>query len=173
MNIQRMAMKINVMCQLGHSLAKLSQATERHVGAVIFDPKLMRVHGMGYNGPAAGEDPAPARGDEDHSGDTHAEVNALVKTNAPWLAPRSQIMYVTCAPCETCARYIINFGAIGMVIYGADEYDKFERGLQVLGRAKIRAPRETVITNAANAPEEQHYAKSHLAKALRVLEGLV
>ncbi len=165
MNGQRLAQKILVMCQLGHSLTELSEAVERQVGAVIFDPALMRVHAMGYNGPAAGENPVPARGNENHSGDTHAEVNALVKTNAPWLAPRSQIMYVTCAPCETCARYIVNFGAIGLVIYGADEYSKAEIGLRVLDRARIRTMQELVVVNAAKG---MPHAQEHLIRAIRL-----
>lgn len=167
MNGQRLAKKILVMCQLGHSLTHLSEAVERQVGAVIFDPALMRVHAMGYNGPAAGEDPTPARGDENHSGDTHAEVNALVKTNAPWLTPRSQIMYVTCSPCQTCARYIVNFGAIGLVIYGADEYSKAEIGLEVLDRAKVSVLTEPLVGDAAKA---RPYAMRKLIGAILTLK---
>jgi dCMP deaminase len=66
----------------------------------------------------------------------HAEQNALLQAAMIGIACDGASMYVTCQPCNMCAKMIINAG-IKEVIYEGDYPDEFslelfrESGLQV------------------------------------------
>lgn len=54
----------------------------------------------------------------------HAEQNALLQAAMIGIACEGATMYVTCQPCNTCAKMIINAG-ITRVIYEGDYPDDF------------------------------------------------
>lgn len=137
MNGRRIMDKSLVMIQLAESLRTLSAGALRQVGAVVFDPWFQHVLAIGYNGPFAGRPHEESGKDPDRpSGDAHAEVNALIKLNTQRWSGRKAIMAVTCPPCQTCAGYIINSNAIGLVLSGRENASY--AGLMMLGKAGIR-----------------------------------
>lgn len=62
------------------------------------------------------------------SGMQHAEVNTLIRMPTMDVPSLSAICMLTLAPCDTCARHIIQSGVIGLVVY-AESYDKFNPDL--------------------------------------------
>ena len=54
----------------------------------------------------------------------HAEQNALLQAALLGIACQGSTMYVTCQPCNTCAKMILNAG-IEHVIYEGDYPDEF------------------------------------------------
>jgi len=99
------------MCKdLATSLAALATCCKRQVGCVLATPDF-RYLLTGYNGPASGEDFCDGKGEPDPC--LHAEVNALLKIRTEYT---DMICFVTCAPCEKCAGYIINSKAICEVV---------------------------------------------------------
>lgn len=118
-------------------IAKLvsSRATcpRRSVGAVIVRDK--RILATGYNGAPRGLSHCPEQGDQLDWPDgcmraghcirsLHAEQNALLQAAMIGVACEKATMYVTCQPCHTCAKMIINAG-IERVIYEGDYPDEF------------------------------------------------
>ena len=90
-----------------------STCRRRQVGAIITDGRG-HVLSTGYNGVPSGEvhcTDEPCPGALDQAGDTrrcmavHAEQNALLQCAELFRANR---FYVTCAPCFTCAKMILN-----------------------------------------------------------------
>lgn len=90
-----------------------STCRRRQVGAIITDGKG-HVLSTGYNGVPSKEPHCvdePCAGAQDQAGDTrrcmavHAEQNALIQCAELFKAKR---MYVTCSPCFTCAKMIVN-----------------------------------------------------------------
>jgi len=106
------------------------------VGAVIMDKDLRRVLGYGYNGNYSG---GPNKCDgtlPGQCGCIHAEMNALISS----VREKDAVMFVTDAPCLTCAKCIINAG-ISQLYYEYDYRDA--SGLKLL-KKKIKV--EKLIT---------------------------
>lgn len=95
-------------------LAARSTCLRARVGAVVTDVDGLQVLGVGYNGNARGLpnecDRLTVPGD---CGCVHAELNALLK--APGTLP-GKALYATTAPCERCAKAILNAG-VARVVY--------------------------------------------------------
>lgn len=94
-------------------VAARSTCVRRAVGAIITDSNH-RVLSTGFNGVPIGFPhctDVPCPGAEDKSGDNsrclavHAEVNAVLQ--CPVL-DRAAILYVSCAPCFSCAKMLCN-----------------------------------------------------------------
>jgi len=91
-----------------------STCLRRSVGAIVTDA-AGHVLSTGYNGTPAGFEhcakSSPCPGWQDQQGDTrrclavHAEQNALLQCQRLDLA---HTMYVSCCPCFTCAKMILN-----------------------------------------------------------------
>ncbi|MBS1717854.1 MAG: dCMP deaminase family protein [Armatimonadetes bacterium] len=116
-----------------------SRATcpRRQVGALIVKDK--HVLATGYNGAPSGLPHCPANGPEHdwpigcmRAGhcirSLHAEQNAILQAAKFGVSCAGATMYVTCQPCNTCAKMIINAG-ITRVIYEGEYPDEFSKEL--------------------------------------------
>jgi dCMP deaminase len=107
--------------------AALSYCNRRQVGCVIV--KDNRIISIGYNGTPAGEDNR-CEDDNDSTKSTviHAEDNAIRKIKDTETG-EGCILFVTTAPCPSCAEIIVNFG-IKHVIY--DDVYRLTDGIEYL-----------------------------------------
>ena len=109
--------------ELAVNLATRSHCIKRHVGAVL--TKETRIISIGYNGPPAGthncDEEWPESGCErDSKGSCslaiHAEQNAILYAVKNSTSVEGSTLYVTLAPCLSCARIIFTM-RIKKVIY--------------------------------------------------------
>ncbi|MBI1757174.1 MAG: dCMP deaminase family protein, partial [Fimbriimonas ginsengisoli] len=109
----------------------------RSVGALLVRDK--RILATGYNGAPRGLPHCPDGGpDNDWPNgcmgaghcirSLHAEQNALLQAAMLGVACQGATVYVTCQPCNTCAKMLINAG-IQRVIYEGDYPDEFSKEL--------------------------------------------
>lgn len=132
--------------EIAHLVATRATCPRRSVGAVIVRDR--RILCTGYNGAPRGLSHCPPNGPTHewpegclHAGHCqralHAEQNALLQAAMIGIPCGDATMYVTCQPCNSCAKMIINAG-ISRVIYEGDYPDAFslelfrESGLEVL-----------------------------------------
>jgi dCMP deaminase len=119
--------------QICHLVATRSTCERRAVGAVIVKDK--RILATGYNGAPRGLAHCPPEGGLHdwpvgcmRAGhcirSLHAEQNALLQAAKIGVPCADSSIYVTCQPCNTCAKMIINAG-ITRVIYEGDYPDDF------------------------------------------------
>ena len=66
----------------------------------------------------------------------HAEQNALLQAAKIGVSCKDATMYVTCQPCNNCAKMIINAG-ITRVIYEGDYPDEFAKELFRDGHVEV------------------------------------
>lgn len=125
--------KEEMFMRMAEVAASRSTCQRRKVGVVITDWEGMSVLSIGYNGNAKG---LPNKCDSDVPGDCgciHAEINALIK------APFHQgdlIIYSTVAPCEDCAKLILNSRV--KAVYYREEYRNND-GLILFNRTNLFA----------------------------------
>jgi dCMP deaminase len=119
--------------QIAHLVATRATCQRRAVGAVIVRDR--RILATGYNGSPRGLEHCP---DEGPGHDwprgcmraghciraLHAEQNALLQAAMIGIPCQGAGIYVTCQPCNTCAKMIINAG-ITRVIYEGHYPDDF------------------------------------------------
>lgn len=107
----------DIFMELAVNLARRSHCIKRHVGAVL--TKETRIISIGYNGPPAGthncDDEWPEDGCErDSKGSCslaiHAEQNAILYAVKNKSDVSGSTLYVTLAPCLSCARIIFTMG---------------------------------------------------------------
>ena len=110
-------------------VAKRSNCTRRHVGAVVM--KDHHILATGYNGTPRGvkncfEGGCPRCAGKTESGThleeclcTHAEQNAICQAALYGHALEGGTIYITISPCLTCAKLLVNAG-IKEVVYGGD-----------------------------------------------------
>lgn len=119
--------------QIAHLVATRATCPRRSVGAVIVRDR--RILATGYNGAPAGLPHCPPGGHETDwplgclkAGHCmralHAEQNALLQAAKLGIPCDGATIYVTCQPCNTCAKMVINAG-IRRVIYEGDYPDEF------------------------------------------------
>lgn len=121
--------------QIAHLVATRATCPRRSVGALIV--KDRRIVATGYNGAPAGLPHCPPGGHE-HEWPTgcmraghcirslHAEQNALLQAAKIGIPCEGATMYVTCQPCNACAKMIVNAGIV-RVIYEGDYPDEFSK----------------------------------------------
>lgn len=126
--------RIEVFKNLVLNLRELSKCEERKVAAVITDKELTQVYSIGINGGPKGQAQCMCV-TEGKYGCVHAEINALVKCYAK---DTDKIMFVSLAPCKTCAATIVNMGF--STVYYVDAW-KEDKGLNLLEDAGIRVVR--------------------------------
>jgi dCMP deaminase len=135
--------------QICHLVKTRSTCERRAVGAVIVRDK--RILATGYNGAPTGLSHCPAQGGLHdwplgcmRAGhcirSLHAEQNALLQAAKIGVPCEGSTIYVTCQPCNTCAKMIINAG-IERVIYEGDYPDEFS--LELFREAKLELMRYT------------------------------
>lgn len=119
--------------QIAHLVKTRATCPRRQVGAVVVRDRHILT--TGYNGAPKGLPHCPEGGAEHdwpvgcmRAGhcirSLHAEQNALLQAAMLGIACQGATMYVTCQPCNTCAKMIINAG-ISRVIYEGDYPDDF------------------------------------------------
>lgn len=119
--------------QIAHLVKTRATCPRRQVGAVIVRDR--RILATGYNGAPRGLSHCPESGPHQdwpngcmRAGhcirSLHAEQNALLQAAMIGIACDGASMYVTCQPCNMCAKMIINAG-IREVIYEGDYPDEF------------------------------------------------
>lgn len=119
--------------QIAHLVATRATCPRRSVGAVIVRDR--RILATGYNGAPRGLPHCPPGGPEHDWPEgcmraghcirsLHAEQNAFLQAAMIGVPCQGATLYVTCQPCNTCAKMIINAG-IETVIYEGDYPDAF------------------------------------------------
>jgi dCMP deaminase len=119
--------------QIAHLVKTRATCPRRSVGAVIVRDK--HILATGYNGAPAGLPHCPDQGPHADWPEgcmranhciraLHAEQNALLQAAKIGIPCEGASIYVTCQPCNTCAKMIINAG-IKRVIYEGDYPDPF------------------------------------------------
>jgi dCMP deaminase len=123
--------------QIAHLVKTRATCPRRSVGAVIVKDK--RILSTGYNGAPAGLPHCPVGGELNdwpvgclRAGHCiralHAEQNALLHAAKIGIACEGSSIYVTCQPCNNCAKMLINAGIV-RVIYEGDYPDEFSKEL--------------------------------------------
>jgi dCMP deaminase len=123
--------------QIAQLVKTRATCSRRSVGAVIVRDK--RILATGYNGAPRGLAHCPEGGGEQdwppgclRAGHCiralHAEQNALLQAAMMGIACQDSTMYVTCQPCNNCAKMIINAGIV-RVIYEGEYPDEFSKEL--------------------------------------------
>ena len=123
--------------QIAHLVKTRATCPRRSVGAVLVRDK--RILCTGYNGAPRGLPHCPEGGGEHdwplgclRAGHCiralHAEQNALLQAAMMGIACEGSTIYVTCQPCNNCAKMIINAGIV-RVIYEGDYPDEFSKEL--------------------------------------------
>ncbi len=119
--------------QIAHLVATRATCPRLSVGAVVVRDR--RILATGYNGAPRGLPHCPESGDKKDWPEgcmraghcirsLHAEQNALLQAAMLGIACEGAAIYVTCQPCNACAKMLINAG-ITRVIYEGDYPDPF------------------------------------------------
>ncbi len=121
--------------QIATLVATRATCPRRSVGAVIVRDR--RILATGYNGAPMGLPHCPPGGPEHEwpvgclmgghcARSLHAEQNAFLQAAMIGVPCKDATMYVTCQPCNTCAKMIVNAGIV-RVIYEGDYPDEFSK----------------------------------------------
>lgn len=113
--------------------AALSPSPRRGVGAVIVSRDMRSTLSYGYNGPEKDAVDCPTTLLPGKDGFIHAEENALIKLSSK----EPSKMFVTCSPCLSCAKKIINAGTIEEVYYLKKYRDLSGVGLLIQNGIKV------------------------------------
>ncbi len=130
--------------QLAGVVSSRSTCLRRRVGALIVRDK--RILATGYNGAPSGiphcldvgclrqQMNIPSGERQELCRGLHAEQNAIIQAGLHGVSLRGGTIYVTLAPCTTCAKMIINAG-LKRVVY-RDTYTE-DLGMQMMVQAGI------------------------------------
>lgn len=122
--------------QVAFVVATRATCPRRSVGAVIVLDK--RILATGYNGAPRGLAHCNEVGCHIVAGHCiralHAEQNAILQAAMNGVSTRGATIYVTCQPCNHCAKMIINAG-IERVVFQGDYPDEF--ALELFAEAGI------------------------------------
>ncbi len=133
--------------EIAHLVKSRATCPRRSVGAVIVRDK--RILATGYNGAPRGLPHCPDEGQHHdwpkgcmRAGHCiralHAEQNAILQAAYIGVACQNTTIYVTCQPCNNCAKMIVNAGIV-RVIYEGDYPDDFSK--EIFGDAKLEVYR--------------------------------
>lgn len=101
----RTQLKRFAFAKFAKSVAPLTTCKRKQVGCVIYNSDFTRVEAIGYNGQPATMPNDGCTGESKNCGCIHAEINALMKLRTD---DDDLEMIVTLAPCNNCARMIVN-----------------------------------------------------------------
>lgn len=123
-----------VFLELAESLARLSYAKRKKVGALIV--KDNSIIADGYNGTPVGY----SNECEDADGNTHwyvlhAEANAITKLAKCGQSCIGSTLYITMSPCKECTKLIIQSG-ISRIVYSSKYKD--QSGIVFLGNFNVK-----------------------------------
>lgn len=112
--------------QIARDIASRATCKRRQVGAVVVLDR--RILTTGYNGAPHGLPHCTDVGCKMQDGHCirtlHAEQNAIVQGALNGVSLRGATLYVTCQPCNNCAKMIINAGIV-KVVFAGDYPDPF------------------------------------------------
>jgi dCMP deaminase len=132
--------------QIAHMVATRATCPRRSVGAVIVLDK--RILATGYNGAPIGLAHCTEVGCHIVAGHCiralHAEQNAILQAALNGVSTRGATIYVTCQPCNHCAKMIINAG-IQRVVFEGDYPDEFALELFAEAGVQLHRYREGTI----------------------------
>jgi dCMP deaminase len=126
-------------------VATRATCPRRSVGAVIV--KDRRILATGYNGAPKGLPHCPPEG-QNHEWpggclmaghcvrSLHAEQNAFLQAAMIGVPCKDATIYVTCLPCNTCAKMIVNAGIV-RVIYEGDYPDELSKEIFRLSHMEL------------------------------------
>jgi|YNPMSStandDraft_2_1061718.scaffolds.fasta_scaffold01457_4 dCMP deaminase len=122
--------------QIAQMVATRATCPRRRVGAVIVLDK--RILATGYNGAPIGLAHCTEVGCHIVAGHCiralHAEQNAILQAALNGVSTRGATLYVTCQPCNHCAKMIINAG-IQRVVFEGNYPDPF--ALELFAEAEV------------------------------------
>lgn len=120
--------------QIARDVSTRATCERRLVGAVVVLEK--RILTTGYNGAPHGLPHCTEVGCKIQDGHCirtlHAEQNAIVQGALNGITLRGSTLYVTCQPCNNCAKMIINAGIV-RVVFDGDYPDEF--AMELFGQA--------------------------------------
>jgi len=151
--MNRYLRKLTTFIQMGKLLTPLSTCKRLQVSAIIFPCDCSSVYSIGYNGPPKGLPNDSCTEQEGRCGCVHAEANAIAKFNNDIAKP--SLMFITTAPCLSCAGLILNCDKIKGVIYEEDY--RVQEGWFLLQRAKMHV---SEIKNLEHLEKMLEYWKS-------------
>jgi len=133
--------------QIARVVATRATCPRRSVGAVIVLDR--RILTTGYNGAPRGLRHCPPDGPNKDWPEgcmmnghcvraVHAEQNAIVQAALNGVSTRRATLYVTCQPCNACAKMIVNAGIV-RVVFDGDYPDAF--AMEVFKEAAIEVVR--------------------------------
>lgn len=133
--------------EIAQVVATRATCPRRSVGAVIVLDR--RILTTGYNGAPRGLSHCPPEGPMHDwprgcmiNGHcvraVHAEQNAIVQAALNGVSTRGSTLYVTCQPCNGCAKMIVNAGII-KVVFDGDYPDAF--AMEVFREAQLEVLR--------------------------------
>lgn len=124
--------RAETLLEVAEVIAHRSTCSRLSVGAVV--AREGRILTTGYNGAPAGMDHCRHTADEPCPITVHAEANAIAFAARYGMSTDGAEMFITHAPCYTCAKLIINAGIV-MVYYGEAFRDM--SGVNLLHQAKV------------------------------------
>ncbi len=144
--------------QIARVVATRATCPRRSVGAVIVLDR--RILTTGYNGAPRGLRHCPPDGPYKDWPEgcmmnghcvraVHAEQNAIVQAALNGVSTRGATLYVTCQPCNACAKMIVNAGIV-RVVFDGDYPDAF--AMEVFREAQIEVVR--LPANASGVEEK-------------------
>lgn len=124
-------LKLKTFMQCALSLSDLSCCKRLRVACIVIPVDMTNVLSIGYNGPCRGEPNDSCTDKVGACGCVHAEANAVVKL----FSKEPAIMLCTTAPCESCAKLIINAGSIKQVLW--HDWYRNQLGIELLNKHNI------------------------------------
>ncbi|MGB9848842.1 MAG: deoxycytidylate deaminase [Moorellaceae bacterium] len=131
--------------EMARLMARRSTCLRRQVGAVLV--KDRRAIASGYNGPPSGmahctdlggclreKLGVPSGERQELCRALHAEQNAILQLAITGLSGVGATLYVTCQPCFTCAKMLVQLGVV-RIVYAGDYPDPF--AAQILREAGV------------------------------------
>lgn len=133
--------------EIAHLVATRATCPRRSVGAVLVRDR--RILATGYNGAPTGMAHCPEGGPSTdwpagclRAGHCiralHAEQNVLLQAAKIGISCEGAHLFVTCQPCNMCAKMIVNAGVV-KVIYEGDYPDEF--ALEIFRESKVELER--------------------------------
>jgi dCMP deaminase len=121
--------------QIAHAVSSRATCLRRGVGAVIVRDK--RILATGYNGAPKGVPHCAEYGCDTSQKcqlAAHAEQNAISQAALNGVSTDGGTIYITCQPCNVCAKMLINSG-IRRVVFEGDYPD--DLALELFGLADV------------------------------------
>ena len=124
----------NLYMDIALRIAQMSFAKKRQVGAVAV--KDNNILSFGFNGTPTG---FPNICEDDYgktmSHVIHAEANLIAKAAAEGLSLKGATVYVTTAPCDTCANLLLQ-SRVSRIVF--KDYYKTDSGIIMLDISKVK-----------------------------------